>query len=130
MDNPRPLLGCLVLIVEDEPIISLDVAMTLETAGAEVLGPCYSAKSALDALDAVVKGRALHGAVIDVNLGGHTSEAVAKKLKKLSVPFVFHTGNIPVNGQVINGIDAPIVRKPSYPDELLQCVVGCVCQRS
>ena len=130
MENSLPLLGYLVLVVEDEPIISLDVAMTLETAGAEILGPYHSAKSALSALEAVVRGREPHVAVLDVNLGGHTSEAVAKKLKQLSIPFVFHTGNLPIKGQVINDIKAPIVRKPSDPENLLESVVGCICRRS
>ncbi len=111
MDNPRPLLGYLVLIVEDEPIISLDIAATLETAGAEILGPYSSANIALRALAEISHGGEPDAAVLDVNLGGHTSESVARELEKLSVPFVFHTGNFPVEGQVINGIDAPIILK-------------------
>ncbi len=129
MDNPQPLLGCLVLVVEDEPIISLDIAATLETAGAEILGPYSSAKIALSALEEIAQGSEPHAAVLDVNLGGHTSEAVARKLITLSVPFVFHTGNFPVEGQVINGIDAPVILKPSEPENLLKGVMSCIRRR-
>ncbi len=129
MVNSLPLLGCLVLVVEEDPIIGLDVVMTLKTAGAEILGPCHSAKSALNALEAAVNEREPQCAVLDVNLGGHTSEAVAKELKKLSIPFVLHTGYFPIKGQVLIGIEAPIVRKPSDPEYLLECVVGCISRR-
>ncbi len=129
MTDRLPLDGYLILVVEDEPIIGLDVAMSLEQAGAGILGPFPTAAKALEAIDAIATGFSLDSAVLDVNLGDHTCEAVAKKLADISIPFVFHTGNIPVNGQVIGGIDAPIVSKPSQSKTLVDCVAGCICKQ-
>ncbi len=129
MADKLPLNGCLILVVEDEPIIGLDVAMSLEQAGAVILGPFPTAAKALEAIDAIATGFSLDSAVLDVNLGDHTCEAVAKKLATLSIPFVFHTGNIPVDGQMIGGIDAPIISKLSQPKTLVDCVVGCICKQ-
>ncbi len=129
MVSRLPLNGCLILVLEDDPLIGLDVAMSLEQAGADILGPFPTAAKALEAIDAFATGFSLNSAVLDVNLGDHTCEAVAKKLATLSIPFVFHTGNIPVDGQVIGGIDAPIVSKPSQSKTLVDCVAGCLCKQ-
>ncbi|WP_138934270.1 response regulator [Roseovarius arcticus] len=130
MADKLPLYGCLILVVEDEPLVGLDVTMSLEQAGADVLGPFPTSAKALEAIGALATGLSLNSAVLDVNLGDHTCEAVAKKLATLSIPFVFHTGNIPVDGQVIMGIDAPIVSKPSQSEILVACVAGCLCKEA
>ncbi len=130
MADNLPLNGYLIMVVEDEPLIGLDVAMSLELAGAEILGPFPTAVTALKAIGANATGISLNAAVLDVNLGDHTSEAVAKKLTDLYIPFVFHTGNIPVDGQVIRGINAPIVAKLSPCKTLVECVAGCICKEA
>jgi len=118
------------MVVEDEPLIGLDIAISLELAGAEILGPFLTAGTALKAMDATATGLSLTSAVLDVNFGDHTSEDVAKKLTDLSIPFVFHTGNVPVDGQVVRGINAPIVAKLSPCKILVECVAGCLCKET
>ncbi len=130
MVDDFPLDGCLIMVVEDEPLIGFDVAISLESAGAQILGPFPTAATALNAMESIVTGRPLNSAVLDVNLGDHTSEAVARKLTDMSIPFVFHTGNTPVDGQVIGGIDAPIVTKPSPSSILVNCVASCICKKA
>jgi DNA-binding NtrC family response regulator len=81
--------GCRVLIVEDEPMLAHDLRQSLEEHGILVLGPAYSVESAL----ALVRSeRELHGAVLDINVGGEMVFPVAEALAVRGVPFIFATG--------------------------------------
>ena len=58
------LAGLRILIVEDDPIIALDVAETLADAGAIVIGPAHTVTQALKLVD----GGGLDAAVLDYRL--------------------------------------------------------------
>lgn len=80
--------GARVLIVEDEPIIAMDVAARLEDAGYQVLGPAGSVAEALY----IINHASCEAVVLDINLGRETAEPVAAHLRKLGVPFVSVSG--------------------------------------
>lgn len=80
-----------ILIVEDEPLVGMEIADALETAGFTVLGPVSSNEDALELLAA----QGCDAAVLDVNLGRETSEPLARKLTSDGVPFVTLTGYAP-----------------------------------
>jgi DNA-binding NtrC family response regulator len=82
--------GQRILIVEDEYMIAADLAQWFEEAGAEVIGPAGSVKSALTLLTG--NGFKLDAAVLDVNLHDEQVFAVADALSAAKVPFVFATG--------------------------------------
>jgi CheY-like chemotaxis protein len=88
-DNPMPLSGCRILVVEDEWVIAADVALALEEAGATIVGP-YS--SVVDSLEHLGDLDAIDGAVIDVGLNGETSFPLADAFRTTAMPFVFLTG--------------------------------------
>ena len=78
-----------VLVVEDEPLVALQISDTLTAAGFEVAGPAGSAEEAC----ALVDAQALDAAVLDFNLGdGTTSAPVARRLREQGVPLMFVTG--------------------------------------
>lgn len=109
-----PFAGRSVLIIEDEPLIGLELVTMLEDAGAEVVGPVGSVDEALEA----IKGRRFDAAFLDGNLRGHTVEEVASRLTKAATPFVFVSGygreSLPASfGHV------PIVAKPFSPEQVL-----------
>ncbi len=87
INRERPLLGRRIMLVEDEPILALDVALTLEDAGAEVAGPFHRLETALACHDAAL----MHGAVLDVDLAGREAFALAVRLSEAGVPILFHT---------------------------------------
>ena len=109
------LTGRTVLVLEDEPLIALDVEMALTDAGAHVVGPVGNSRNALDAIDLAIEGSggALDGAVLDVHLGTHTSEMVAARLLDLEVPFVFYTGNLKDGDTFVRNSGVPVIRKPT-----------------
>jgi ActR/RegA family two-component response regulator len=68
MAEPRPdaLRGRRLLVVEDEYLIAVSLARSLEGDGAEVVGPAGSVRDALALVEA--EGDRLDGAVLDINL--------------------------------------------------------------
>lgn len=111
--------GWIVLLVEDEPLIGMDVADTLTDAGATVIGPVRNAAAAMEAIDRAHASRRITGAVLDVDLGGHSCREIAARLSGLEVPFILHTGNWPEIRDLVASLHAPVVVKPSRPDDII-----------
>lgn len=80
--------GHRLLVVEDEYFLAQEVCEGLKDMGAEIVGPAGSVDDAL----ALIEGGTLHGAVLDVNLGGEPVFPVADRLAERGVPFLFTTG--------------------------------------
>jgi CheY-like chemotaxis protein len=82
------LTGLRILLVEDEAMIAMLFEDMLIDSGATVIGPASGVRAALEAIAA----EPIDGALLDVNLGGEQSFAVADALAERGVPFVFVTG--------------------------------------
>jgi DNA-binding NarL/FixJ family response regulator len=82
------LAGKRVLIVEDDNILSMNLADELAAEGATVIG---STATVTDALD-VIASTDLDGAIVDINLSGKAAFPVADALAERHIPFVFATG--------------------------------------
>lgn len=76
------------LVVEDEPLVALDLVAGLEGAGAQIAGPAGAVAEALDIIARVP----LDAALLDGNLYGQPVDAVAAALVQRNVPFIFVTG--------------------------------------
>jgi DNA-binding response OmpR family regulator len=72
----------------DEPLISLDVAATFESAGAKVM----SARTVAEAVGQIGQGD-LSGAVLDSGLGAENVSGLCDVLRARGIPFMFYTGN-------------------------------------
>jgi len=80
--------GHRVLVVEDEYYIATDAARALRGAGAVVVGPVPTETAA----SAEVERQRPDAVVVDINLGGGASFALAESLKERGIPFMFVTG--------------------------------------
>jgi DNA-binding response OmpR family regulator len=96
-----------ILVIDDEPLISMLVEDWLTELGCEVVGP---ARTVQDGLDLIEKG-ALDGAILDVNLGSNKSFLVAEALRNRGVPFAFATGDGDI-GQASGFPDPLVLQKP------------------
>jgi PAS domain S-box-containing protein len=96
-----------VLLVEDEPLVSMMLADMLSAFGHKVDGP-YSRFS--DAMLAA-KSNNLQAGILDVNLGGEKTYAVANILTDRKIPFAFVTGYGP-DSIVSAFAHAPVLQKP------------------
>jgi CheY-like chemotaxis protein len=77
-----------ILVVDDEPLISMMVEGWLNELGCEVVGPAGSVQHGLD----LIASRELDGAILDINLGGQDCYLVANTLRQRGVPFAFASG--------------------------------------
>lgn len=80
--------GKRVLVVDDEPIVAMDIEAALLDNGVEVVGPAGSVESA----QALIDAGGFHAALLDVNLGGRKVDELAAALTRLGIPFAFLTG--------------------------------------
>ncbi len=78
-----------ILLVEDEPLIADDLALTLEEIGYAIAGVCMSGEEALDTL----KEKPVDLVLLDINLDGDIDgiEVAETILDKFSVPFIYLT---------------------------------------
>lgn len=109
----------IVLVLEDEPLIAMDLQFAFEDHGVDVhvAASCGEACGLLETLD-------FDGAVLDVNLGrGETCERVAAVLRSRGVPFVLHTGDLNRQGEAIARLDAVVVPKPTPATQVAQLVL-------
>ncbi|SKA39474.1 CheY chemotaxis protein or a CheY-like REC (receiver) domain [Enhydrobacter aerosaccus] len=90
VEMERRLHGKRLLVVEDEYMIALDIAGTLESLGVQVVGPVGSVREALAIVNR--EEERLDAAVLDINLRGERVYAVADALLARHVPFIFATG--------------------------------------
>lgn len=81
--------GLRVLVAEDEYLVADALSQLLAGIGAHVLGPAPTVERAIELIETEP---AIDGAVLDINLGGDTSYAVADLLTGRGVPFLFTTG--------------------------------------
>jgi len=109
-----PLAGRSILIVEDEPLIALDIAEGFRSAGASVL----SAHNLQDGLR-LAGHPDLSAAVLDFGLRDGEGTALCARLKDRRIPFVLHTGYQHTSEACHAGV---LVPKPTAPAELVSTV--------
>ena len=103
-----------VLVVEDELLLALDIVQLLRKLGCEAVGPAPSVSRAQELIDEARPDFAL----LDVNLGGERSTAVAETLRALDVPYALATGYGAEQLPEPALRDAPRVTKPLTLDAL------------
>jgi CheY-like chemotaxis protein len=108
------LAGRTILVVEDEPLVALEVVAALKACGAHVV----SASRVAEAVSSV----ALHeivAAVLDINLGGEDCSVFCQHLSQLQIPFVFYTGYATAPDGWSN---VPIITKPAHGTHIVDTV--------
>jgi DNA-binding response OmpR family regulator len=112
-----------ILVVDDEPQVSMLVEDWLVELGCEVVGPARSLEQGLD----MAGSAALDGAILDVNLAGRNSYAVAEALQQRGVPFAFVTGDGSIDEEAGFG-DSILLSKP-FDFEGVKTVLGKLLER-
>jgi CheY-like chemotaxis protein len=86
---PAALRGRWILIVEDDCVTAMDLAETLSSAGAQIIGPATTIHTAFELLQ---RHPPLDIAVLDVEVEGTQVFEIADELARREVPIVFTTG--------------------------------------
>ena len=76
-----------VLVAEDQSFIAMDLALAVEDAGGEVVGPAASCEEAMTFILTGIVG----AAILDVDLVDGDCSALVEVLVDLRVPFIIHT---------------------------------------
>jgi DNA-binding response OmpR family regulator len=105
--------GRTVLIVEDEPLLALDIAEEVSANGAQAV----VANGVQEALSALSRVR-FAIAIVDHRLRGEDAAQVIRRLKDLQTPLVIYTGY----DVVAASAGAPVVHKPATTQHLMQTV--------
>jgi DNA-binding response OmpR family regulator len=105
-----------VLIVEDDPIIALDLSRILTSAGVIVVGPATTVHVA----EQLARDNAVDAAVLDVRLEVGDTIAFARDLRVRGIPFLFQTSD----PRSLDGFKPkPVVlTKPFSPQRLIAAV--------
>jgi PAS domain S-box-containing protein len=98
-----------VLIVEDEPILALQLSRALHSSGWSVFGIAGSIEAANRLLS---ENASPDAAILDVDLGGVPVFPLARKLRHAGIPFLFCTGfeDVAYNREFS---ECTVVRKPA-----------------
>lgn len=109
MTGLQPCPALQVLVLDDEPLILLDLEFAVEDAGCQPL-------TALDLIEAlaIVRDNPISAAILDVSLGqGKTCEEVARKLAAMGIPYVLHTGDLDRMDEAVRSLGGTLVPKPT-----------------
>jgi DNA-binding NarL/FixJ family response regulator len=101
----KGLRGLRVLIVEDEPLISMELQDMLQDLQCEVV----AAAGQLDSAVALAESCDFELAILDVNLAGQRIDPVAEIIAKRGRPIVFLTG---YGKDAVPNVTARILEKP------------------
>jgi PAS domain S-box-containing protein len=84
----KTLRGKRILVVEDEPLLSMDMEASLMEAGCEVRGPAGTVGMAKK----LIASQDCDAALLDANLAGESVDELAAVLTQRNIPFAFVTG--------------------------------------
>jgi DNA-binding response OmpR family regulator len=119
MTIARKLDGQRIVVVEDEPLIALDLEAILVAAGAEVIGIGRTVPQALE----LIETGAPTAAIVDLRLNSHSARDVARRLSERGIPFIFYSGleDAPTAASWPN---APLISKPATEEQIVAALVG------
>ena len=113
------LAGRRVLVVEDEPLVALEIVASLKKAGAQPMGPVGTPEQALVTIERDV----VDAALLDANLRGRRVDAIAAALTRRGVPFLLVTGYGRASLPEAFG-KVPLLSKPFTEAQLLEAAVA------
>ena len=106
-----------ILIIEDEPMIALDLQDLLEDAGFDVVGVAGKLDKAMQ----LIASTPIDAAIVDANLGGVSSSPAAVALADRRVPFVVLSG-YSLKQQDAAFPKALFIQKPCRPAQLINAL--------
>lgn len=115
----HPVLGGLsLLVVEDEPLIAMDIAVAFEAWGAHITSTNTLRHAVL-----LVEHDGLSGAILDHALPDGDSSILCARLKERGVPFMIYSGLAKVDG-ACGG--APFPPKPATDAQLVSAMADLI----
>ena len=116
--------GCVLLLLEDEPLILMDLELAAQDNGCR----CLVATGVNQALAHLHKADPLpQVAVLDVTLqDGETCVPVARELERLGIPYILHSGDLDRHNENIRGLEADLLPKPTSSASVIAAAMACL----
>lgn len=105
-------------MLDDEPVIALDLEQILSEAGARIVG----AATISEALDLARSG-SLSAALLDIRVGGELVTPVATILAGRDIPIVFYSGQVEIDAALREWRNSAFVTKPAPAWELIRALL-------
>ena len=102
-----------VLVVEDEMMIAMLIEDMLDELGCKLVGQAASVPRALE----LIGNESIEVAILDLNLDGKDTYAIADALQRKNVPFIFATGYGSAGLRQEYG-NRPVLQKPFQQKDL------------
>lgn len=110
-----------ILLLEDEPIILMDLEFAVEDIGLRAV----CATSVAEALVLLETTQGLIAAVLDVSLArGQTCVPVARELERMGVPFLLHSGDLNRDDETVRRLGVRHISKPANADQVIAVAVS------
>ena len=114
-----------ILVVEDEPLVAIELQSVLEGEGHSVVGPAMNLARGLD----LARADGFDLAFLDISLGEEKSFPIARELARRRIPFAFVTGYTDINAVPEELRGATRIQKP-YGLEDIRNAIGHLASRS
>jgi PAS domain S-box-containing protein len=116
-DATKPVAGKRILVVDDEPLIAMDIVASLEDEGCQIVGPAATLERALT----LIESKEIDAALLDANLAGDPVDTLASALTRRKIPFAF------VSGYGREGLpeahrQATLIKKPFQRQRLIDVI--------
>ena len=113
--------SCHLLLLEDEPMILMDLEFAAEDCGCTA----STATSVAQALAVLEGGTQIGAGVLDVNLGGgETCLPVARELQKRGIPYILHSGDLDRQNETVRQLGAKLIPKPANANHVIRTAIG------
>lgn len=107
-----------ILIVEDHPLIVMDISMAFESAGAHL-----TTTNTVKHAKLLVEHDGLSAAILDHALSDGDSSSLCTRLRERGIPFLMYSGFSTTDGACK---DAPHLKKPASHEQLLDAVEALI----
>lgn len=116
-DAPVSLQQLRVLLVEDDPLICIDLETSLSDLGAVVAAATNLAKGL-----EILRTTKLDVAVLDFDLGAETSEPIARAAAERGVPFLYLSGYSERDARFLGWPGIDVLVKPISATAIAECI--------
>ncbi len=113
--------ACSVLVLDDEPLILMDLEYAGEDKGCMMIPAttCAEADRAMNAHGAI------DVAILDVSLAeDQTCVPIARELELRGIPYLLHSGNLDRHNEHVRMLDAPLIAKPASAEKVIAAAIA------
>ena len=113
--------GCRILLLDDEPLILMDLEFAAEDRDCEPL----TATNVKEAIAHIEADGGVTCAVLDVTLrDGETCMPVARELERRSIPYLLHSGDLNRQEGTLAALNAQLIAKPACSRRVVETALS------